>query len=1178
MNSRYLQILLSSFLLLVLSGCQDDFIPYDKIEEGMTEISAEITFEPLTGINNITRTAGDAISDINSLSVLVYTPNKELVKVFNLNKIEREDGMQKPGSGDFFVEKINEDMPTTEKNDKGESVAIGEKAEETTAKATCTLPPLANGRYLMYAVANMDALTEDKVKDIDKFKETQLRWNYDDISQNNQMFGFFTSSENKDGGANGFEAPVITITKGKTSIHSWIKRAVSKVTVAFDPSGLKQDIWIYIHDVSIRDIPEYCYLGKDNTPGKDDSFLNAYDTPLSEIPNSSKIIYGVDGELSEDDKDWNENQDFKDAISEEVYTKWLTLSKGSGIKGSNHSETANALYFFENMQGDNGPSKVVESSEIVGDCITTPDEDGFKNGVRYGTYIEVTGYYVSQNIQNTTQGKIKYRFMLGKNITNNYNAQRNHHYKLTLGFDGWANQPKWNIEYYEEMPGIEVPDQFYVSYLYNQKHMMPIKIVGNCTNLTMEIVENNWAPYDPDSDDEVPPAQVGSGDEAFLWNRTAWSTMYKQTPITPELSATTNNTEFGFLALAVPINDENVALPKNIIDHEWSERPNGYPEDIEGNTEYNTSLVPARAQYWQNELNTYYNTNGGESRWNTGSQRIRSFTADQLQYDGSEGGCYFKGYNGWQVHKVDDESKMFLVPIFTRNKSMINSSGFSGNNPYDSYQRKAVIRVTATFSLDGGATRTIIKQIPILQVRRIVNPKGVWRQASTSNGTFDVTMLQIKDVSATTILGEPNPEYFSELPSEGSWKAFVDVHNGHSFLELEPLGQSYREDGINDTIYGDTDRPIEFRLRFRGVDSNVSACAVVKVLYHGNNCIHKILVRQGINEPLAVVDGGAEWSSFSLYRCTTNAATSGTPQNKIEAELTESPLALGTLFRRHNTLQGIRILNNDNSFEWNGTTITGRGPLVAPNGANYNNTPTNGYEFVLTDNNRRRWPNNANRNTTLQDTYIIADVNDGNSLSDYTSTWGTFTSTVNGVTRDYVIPSYDDFKALDEADYGVGVLYGDNTTEVKKTYEEAYGYQAPNNIFTGPATSNGARGMIIYNKFNGNQVFFPMGKNGMGRRTQFNVASQAYYGVLRYSDVSEPLTSANDYYRPVPYNLPHCPGAIYWLNTLKERGYADNYPCGGWDMNYFIVDFGPYPDNSPARLRDARPIKLVLAR
>ena len=93
----------------------------------------------------------------------------------------------------------------------------------------------------------------------------------------------------------------------------------------------------------------------------------------------------------------------------------------------------------------------------------------------YGTYIEVDAYYRSINEEKVGSGDIKYRFMLGKNITTNYDAERNHHYKLTLKFKNFANDADWHIEYAEPEPGIEVPNPYYISYLYNRTMDLPIK-------------------------------------------------------------------------------------------------------------------------------------------------------------------------------------------------------------------------------------------------------------------------------------------------------------------------------------------------------------------------------------------------------------------------------------------------------------------------------------------------------------------------------------------------------------------------------------------------------------------------------------------------------------------------------------------------------------------------------
>lgn len=110
-----------------------------------------------------------------------------------------------------------------------------------------------------------------------------------------------------------------------------------------------------------------------------------------------------------------------------------------------HEEAADALFFFENMQGDQPYDKRQDADEDgeldhpgLPPHLQQPDKDYSKyrpkDNVPYGTYIEVDAYYRSINEEKVGSGDIKYRFMLGKNITTNYDAERNHHYKLTLKF------------------------------------------------------------------------------------------------------------------------------------------------------------------------------------------------------------------------------------------------------------------------------------------------------------------------------------------------------------------------------------------------------------------------------------------------------------------------------------------------------------------------------------------------------------------------------------------------------------------------------------------------------------------------------------------------------------------------------------------------------------------------
>lgn len=93
--------------------------------------------------------------------------------------------------------------------------------------------------------------------------------------------------------------------------------------------------------------------------------------------------------------------------------------------------------------------------------------------------------------------------MLGKDVYKDYNAERNHHYKLTLKFNKYANDVDWHIEYEEPEPGIEVPNPYYISYLYNHSMMLPLKIrTGGqkIKQIEARILDNRWGPNEPASD------------------------------------------------------------------------------------------------------------------------------------------------------------------------------------------------------------------------------------------------------------------------------------------------------------------------------------------------------------------------------------------------------------------------------------------------------------------------------------------------------------------------------------------------------------------------------------------------------------------------------------------------------------------------------------------------------
>ena len=73
--------------------------------------------------------------------------------------------------------------------------------------------------------------------------------------------------------------------------------------------------------------------------------------------------------------------------------------------------------------------------------------------------------------------------------------------------------------------------------------------------------------------------------------------------------------------------------------------------------------------------------------------------------------------------------------------------------------------------------------------------------------------------------------------------------------------------------------------------------------------------------------------------------------------------------------------------------------------------------------------------------------------------------------------------------------------------------------------------------------------------------------------------SNNNPNRPITYNIPGAPGAIYWVNAVEEAagGTGDVEDMYGWDMNYFDLNFNPFSSGVvEGNTGDALPIKLIL--
>ena len=169
-----------------------------------------------------------------------------------------------------------------------------------------------------------------------------------------------------------------------------------------------------------------------NAAGKDNGLYTASDVKLT-----NAIIYGE----GVDHKQWpaitkgtpygayiEDAKDDKDDNS-------ASRSKEFGYQAL-HSEEADALFFYENMQGD-APRDKFQIADLNNGGVQGAEDK--KDGMEYGTYIEVVGHYYSTANGSVSEGDIKYRFMLGKDVKRNCDAERNYHYKLTLKLRGNAN-------------------------------------------------------------------------------------------------------------------------------------------------------------------------------------------------------------------------------------------------------------------------------------------------------------------------------------------------------------------------------------------------------------------------------------------------------------------------------------------------------------------------------------------------------------------------------------------------------------------------------------------------------------------------------------------------------------------------------------------------------------------
>lgn len=954
------------------SCVQMEIEEYPEIGEGISDVRFDVEFRPLDSVDPATRTAGDAVRHINSVHVVVYKTD-----------------------GTLFSNHSFADVNTSEQNTSGVTLTppggSSGFAEATYCRASFDLQ-LPLGEYRIYAIANYTP-TDAQMASEEALKAISFTWNTN-VAKNNAMFGYFTNGEqsvpsydsSKPAG-NRFAAPTIRIDRSNLTLHAWVRRIVSKVTVGFDGTNLNENIFIYIHSVQVKDIPSVCYLGKDNKPDADYSEL---------IQNGETIQYRSSSQ-----------QSANTSLAGLVITKgepYGGRDNGDVAEGSVHHERSNALYLFENLQG------------------TSTDKHTYKNydskdNKGYGSYIEVKGYYSNKNVDNASEGSIIYRFMLGKDVTTDFNVERGDHYKLTLCFKKDANDPDWHIEY--EHPPLVIPSPLYISYGYNEYLDIPIIARGgNVTSFKAQIVDNDW----------------------------------------------------------------------------------GYPEHkyYAYQTENRNGFLSFR-----NQKGTITDTD--RAAWDTNGKTVTAATTSSSETTSA----------GIQTNMT--------LRVYTRPLTLGGS--FTGHNPFTGHQRKAKIKFTVVI---GGVTQTLTTEV--IQVRRAVNPAGIWRSGDKQT-PFNVTLMEMdgEDTGETGYLAKD----FFPTKSDGPWTA--EIIEGKDWVQIKAKDSSTW--GTKNVV-GSTGSAICFDYRPGSTISNTSyRSGVIRVLYHNNTCVHYIFVSQGLG---TVNLAGTQWHTRNV---------------EYNGKLVNNPLLEGCMFKFGDSNKAF-LPENNLTYGWKVETdrANNRKPYKVYD-TYQKTTPT-----LLT---------NANYETAVFDPSGFTSMN------------------VEGG----VPPTKAQWVKLESLRRYYGVMYGDECTEtITRTVAQYDPSGTDAYMYMAEGQTKGMQGVFIWDDSRGgNHTFFPLSSTGFGHRKASDLYSYSWglnpanikYGVLQYGQRSYyfPETSTGwdgkgdgitmGSALPVYYDLWLRKGVIYWYRTRSvmsgEDGSNDAEYDYAHDFNYFTMGFDTYGANNLER-------------
>ncbi|MDD2289018.1 MAG: hypothetical protein PHT64_02835 [Bacteroidales bacterium] len=283
------------------------------------------------------------------------------------------------------------------------------------------------GMRYVYVVANVPYDLRETVPTITDLKNFSFQASAGGVPQNH-MFGWLSPDEA------GSESPVYIASDKQFDVY--LKRLVAMVTVAFDRNDnvtpLDDYVTITPTRIALKNVPATMRLGENKITAAGASVAT--------------------GDLVED-------------------------PSGVSLDLSSHTTSNPALFLYENRQ-PNGVYTDDQTMKIPAGHTAANLHTNYTC-----SYLEVTANYSDITPSDPKAGTITYRFFLGKNVTDNFDVERNTHYKVTLVLKGKArSEVTWRVE--KTLLGVVSAQEVLLGYKSGLQTSAPIKI-GDETTQTL---------------------------------------------------------------------------------------------------------------------------------------------------------------------------------------------------------------------------------------------------------------------------------------------------------------------------------------------------------------------------------------------------------------------------------------------------------------------------------------------------------------------------------------------------------------------------------------------------------------------------------------------------------------------------------------------------------------------